>query len=294
MSEEEPELTPAGAHAASVARGVSESKVLLQQEWFVCPAWAAKPRSGAHLQVYKSGALVDRVLMDLSPYYMLGRNAEVVDVHLEHPSVSRHHCVFVYHCKGTVYVIDLASGHGVYVNGSRIPSKQTIRVRETDEVRIGASTRVYRVSSAAPRVAAGERAPRRPAMDLPPAKKPRVEAGDGLRCLHLLLKHTDSRKPVSWRDPKQPVSRTKQEAIERLQSLRAELSASPSLRDAFGAAAAELSDCASAKRQGDLGVLKPGQMLSAFEEAARALKPGGMSEPVSTESGVHLILRVAA
>jgi peptidyl-prolyl cis-trans isomerase NIMA-interacting 1 len=53
------------------------------------------------------------------------------------------------------------------------------------------------------------------------------------------------------------------------------------------------SDCSSAKRGGDLGFFGRGAMQPAFEKAAYALKVGEMSEPVETDSGVHLILRTA-
>lgn len=38
-------------------------------------------------------------------------------------------------------------------------------------------------------------------------------------------------------------------------------------------------------------VFRPGMMQAAFEEATFALKTGELSEPVFTDSGVHLILR---
>lgn len=51
------------------------------------------------------------------------------------------------------------------------------------------------------------------------------------------------------------------------------------------------SDCSSAKRGGDLGPFGRGAMQKPFEEAAFALKVGELSEPVFTDSGVHIILR---
>lgn len=57
--------------------------------------------------------------------------------------------------------------------------------------------------------------------------------------------------------------------------------------------AKEYSDCSSAKRDGDLGMFKRGQMQKPFEEAAFALKIGQLSQIVDTDSGVHIILRTA-
>ena len=51
------------------------------------------------------------------------------------------------------------------------------------------------------------------------------------------------------------------------------------------------SDCSSAKNGGDLGVFGPGTMQKPFEEASFKLKVGELSEPVFTDSGIHIILR---
>ena len=59
----------------------------------------------------------------------------------------------------------------------------------------------------------------------------------------------------------------------------------------FEELAAEYSDCSSAKHGGDLGSFGRGKMQKPFEDAAFALEVNELSEPVSTDSGVHIILR---
>lgn len=61
----------------------------------------------------------------------------------------------------------------------------------------------------------------------------------------------------------------------------------------FAELAQKYSDCSSAKRGGDLGPFGHGAMQKPFEQAAFALKIGELSEPVHTDSGVHIILRTA-
>jgi peptidyl-prolyl cis-trans isomerase SurA len=48
-------------------------------------------------------------------------------------------------------------------------------------------------------------------------------------------------------------------------------------------------DTASAQKGGDLGWIVPGDLVPEFEQAAAALKPGPLSEPVRTSFGIHLI-----
>jgi parvulin-like peptidyl-prolyl isomerase len=61
----------------------------------------------------------------------------------------------------------------------------------------------------------------------------------------------------------------------------------------FEGIAGEYSDCSSAKRGGDLGPFKRGQMQKPFEDASFALEIGEISELVSTDSGIHIIKRIA-
>lgn len=61
----------------------------------------------------------------------------------------------------------------------------------------------------------------------------------------------------------------------------------------FSKVAMSKSDCSSAKRGGDLGSFARGKMQRAFEDAAFGLRIGGLSGVVSTDSGVHVIMRTA-
>lgn len=135
----------------------------------------------------------------------------------------------------------------------------------------------------------------------PPTKRQRrssSENDDGtpskVRILHILKKHKDSRRPSSWRIPKITIS--KSEATEELQSLLEvlqEVQDDPTeLRATMEELARTESDCSSAKRGGDLGLFGRNKMHPEFEKASFALPLNQLSEIVSTDSGVHVLLRV--
>ncbi|KAJ9458725.1 Buparvaquone-resistant peptidyl-prolyl cis-trans isomerase NIMA-interacting 1 [Diplonema papillatum] len=282
------------ADAASAQASIPAEKVEAQQEWFVCPAWVGFPDKGVHLEVRKGGKVVERILLDKSPYYMVGRLATAVDIPMEHNSISRAHCVFVHHRSKSVYLIDLASHHGVFVNGERVPSKQTVRITEKDEIRVGASTRTFKLNcSVPPKIEEAKllASKKRPAEDKGESSK-RAKTGDAVRTFHILLKHTGSRNPKSFRSA-EPVTRTKEEAAEQLTKWKAEIleAAEGKLRETFCRFAAKYSDCPSSKKGGDLGMLERGKMLKEVEDVAFELKPGGISDPVSSASGLHIVYR---
>ncbi|GAB4824097.1 hypothetical protein N2152v2_011143 [Parachlorella kessleri] len=93
-----------------------------------------------------------------------------------------------------------------------------------------------------------------------------------VRASHLLVKHKD------------------EEALQMIQAFREQL---VSGQADFGTLASKESHCSSARNQGDLGFFGRGQMQKPFEDATYALQVDELSQPVITDSGVHLILRTA-
>ncbi|CCC69753.1 hypothetical protein NCAS_0D01720 [Naumovozyma castellii] len=110
-----------------------------------------------------------------------------------------------------------------------------------------------------------------------------------VRCLHILIKHKDSRRPASHRS--EHITISKEEAIKELEKIKLRLDEDK--QDSFESLAKERSDCSSYKRGGDLGWFGRGEMQPSFEEAAFALKVGEVSGIVESDSGVHLIKRMA-
>ena len=110
-----------------------------------------------------------------------------------------------------------------------------------------------------------------------------------IRCSHILQKHTKSRNPKdSYRN--KIITRTPEEAMKNIIQIRKEL-IEKGVQKNFAKIAQEVSECSSCQYGGDLGTFGRGDMVKAFEDVAFKLKVGELSEPVSSESGIHLILR---
>nr|CCC91820.1 putative peptidyl-prolyl cis-trans isomerase/rotamase [Trypanosoma congolense IL3000] len=111
-----------------------------------------------------------------------------------------------------------------------------------------------------------------------------------LRAAHLLIKFDGSRNPVSRRSGASTAGITYDAAESELKDWARRI-ASGEL--SFEEAAMQRSDCGSFSSGGDLGYFSSGQMMKPFEDAVRALKIGEVSGVVHTDSGLHIIKRLA-
>ncbi|CBZ23723.1 peptidyl-prolyl cis-trans isomerase/rotamase,putative [Leishmania mexicana MHOM/GT/2001/U1103] len=109
------------------------------------------------------------------------------------------------------------------------------------------------------------------------------------RAEHLLIKHSGSRNPVSRRTG-QPTTISYEEAVTELQKWHQSIEEG---KMTFEEAARQRSDCSSYARGGDLGVFGPGEMMKSFEDATKSLEVGQVSGIVVTDSGIHIIKRIA-
>ncbi|KAJ7687347.1 hypothetical protein B0H17DRAFT_1160450 [Mycena rosella] len=107
-----------------------------------------------------------------------------------------------------------------------------------------------------------------------------------VRASHLLVKHSGSRRPSSWKENN--ITRSKEEAIDILRGYQTQIGTSA---DKFSELASQHSDCSSHAQGGDLGWFGHGQMQKPFEDAAYGLEVGQISDVISSDSGVHLVMR---
>ena len=99
---------------------------------------------------------------------------------------------------------------------------------------------------------------------------------------HILIRFKGSQLPI--KPGQQDLSEA--EALAKVQALKQRIQGG---EDFAKVAAQESDDAGSAAKGGDLGTFRHGQMVPSFEQAAFALKPGELSDPVKTQYGYHLI-----
>uniref|UniRef100_A0A1I7VGJ7 FHA domain-containing protein n=1 Tax=Loa loa TaxID=7209 RepID=A0A1I7VGJ7_LOALO len=119
---------------------------------YVPPPFAVEPPNDMHygFEVIKNGTVINKVdfgRRKTGTFLVIGRLPSC-DIQLEHPTISRHHCILQYGDdlmnrtgKGW-HIYDLGSTHGTKLNKKRIPPKQFIRIRVGHVVQFGGSSRI--------------------------------------------------------------------------------------------------------------------------------------------------------
>lgn len=118
------------------------------------PPDARAPNTPWRLYVYKENALMETLHISRQSAYLLGRNTDIADIPLLHPSCSTQHAVLQYRLQphpadnqGKMqcqpYLMDLESANGTMINGIRIDSARYYQLKAGDVLQFGASTREY-------------------------------------------------------------------------------------------------------------------------------------------------------
>lgn len=103
------------------------------------------------LYPFKGEESLDPISVYSQSAYLLGKERQIVDIAIDHPSCSKQHAVIQYRKvkgKSTPYIIDLDSTNKTYLNGSPIESRRYYQLLEKDVLKFGFSSREYVIINA--------------------------------------------------------------------------------------------------------------------------------------------------
>ncbi|KAJ5493143.1 hypothetical protein N7539_001889 [Penicillium diatomitis] len=142
------------AAESNTVQGQTGEKIVLKYHE---PPEARKPpaKEAWRLYIFKGEDLLDVVELGGRSCWLIGRELQVVDFPLEHPSCSKQHAALQFRYvekrneygdrigKVKPYLIDLESANGSHVNGEAIPAGRFVEVMDKDVIKFGLSTREY-------------------------------------------------------------------------------------------------------------------------------------------------------
>nr|XP_045583117.1 kanadaptin-like isoform X2 [Procambarus clarkii] len=110
------------------------------------PTWSGLPPADYSFEVLKNGTIVEVISLN-KPFSVVGRLAQC-DIVMEHPSLSRFHCVIQYRLEASethpqgFYAYDLGSTHGSFHNKHPMKPHTYYRLRVGHMLKFGCSTRM--------------------------------------------------------------------------------------------------------------------------------------------------------
>lgn len=152
-SPSEPSLEPDFGSSGLLAKE-SNSKNGVQLKYFEPPE-ARKPKKKWRLYVFKDGKEVDIFHISRQSCYLIGRDSNVVDIPVDHQSISKQHAVIQFRSiternefgdekrQTKPFLIDLESANGSFVNKTELPPSRYYELRTGDTIKLGASQREY-------------------------------------------------------------------------------------------------------------------------------------------------------
>lgn len=107
------------------------------------PEWSSLPLYDYSLEVVKQGVALEEIVLRGKEYFFLGRQHDVVDIPMDHPSLSRRHAVLNFRNDGALMLQDLQSAQGTFLNKTRCDPAVYYKLNVGDLIKFGASTRLY-------------------------------------------------------------------------------------------------------------------------------------------------------
>ncbi|XP_045449565.1 probable serine/threonine-protein kinase DDB_G0280133 [Melitaea cinxia] len=119
------------------------------------PDDAKQPKRRWRFYPFKGDKALPILYIHRQSCFLIGRDKKVVDIALEHPSISKQHAALQYRAapfaradgsqgrRVRPYIIDLESANGTFVNNKKVEPRRYVELLERDVVKFGFSQREY-------------------------------------------------------------------------------------------------------------------------------------------------------
>lgn len=94
------------------------------------------------MEVLKDGVIANTYPIDSKAVFYLGRSPQC-DIPIDSPSASRRHALIQHKDTGEMYIYDLDSTHGTFVNSKLIPKLKYVELHVGDQFKLGVSSKVF-------------------------------------------------------------------------------------------------------------------------------------------------------
>lgn len=119
------------------------------------PAEARKPNTRWRLYPFKGEEGLEMLQIHRQSAYLLGRDRQIADIPIDHPSCSKQHAVLQFRLvehtrpdgsrgrRVKPYIIDLETTNGTFINNNKVEARRYVELREKDVLKFGFSSRDY-------------------------------------------------------------------------------------------------------------------------------------------------------
>ena len=113
---------------------------------YILPSWAYKSNKINNyysIDIWKEGITIKSFSLSVKSYFIIGRNVNLCDITLTNPTISRTHCVLQYKNNEELFIYDLNSVYGTFINGEKILPMKYYKVKSGDIFKVGNSKKLF-------------------------------------------------------------------------------------------------------------------------------------------------------
>lgn len=111
---------------------------------YLPPPWSAPPTYKYYFEIIKDGCVLGKLSIKPKPFNLVGRLDDLCDVAIDNQTVSRKHAILQAKTDDPfLYLYDLGSAHGTFVNKEKLPTRAYKKLSPFDNLKFGVSSRIF-------------------------------------------------------------------------------------------------------------------------------------------------------